>query len=192
MSNSFTMKRIVKDFHIYFLGNLGHIIKCIFYGELWKKEKKKTGIILSRFLTCTENYSQIDFIQMETMWFCHLRTDDIGYICACIYDLTWRRAWQPIPVFLSGVSHGQSSLAGYNLEGCTELDMTKVTYLTCIWPKGGGSSALSHMNTYVPIATCQSGSHNTHPAWASFCWKCCLFFLGILGFQFNSHVFCKI
>ena len=25
------------------------------------------------------------------------------------------RAWQPIPVFLSGESHGQRSLVGYNL-----------------------------------------------------------------------------
>ena len=25
----------------------------------------------------------------------------------------WRRAWQPIPVFLPGESHGQRSLAGY-------------------------------------------------------------------------------
>ena len=27
----------------------------------------------------------------------------------------WRRAWQPTPVFLPGESHGQKSLAGYNL-----------------------------------------------------------------------------
>ena len=26
----------------------------------------------------------------------------------------WRRAWQPTPVFLSGESHGQRSLAGYS------------------------------------------------------------------------------
>ena len=28
--------------------------------------------------------------------------------------ITWRRAWQPTPVFLPGESHGQRSLAGYN------------------------------------------------------------------------------
>ena len=32
---------------------------------------------------------------------------------------------QLTPVFLSGGSHGQRSLAGYNLWGCTELDMTR-------------------------------------------------------------------
>ena len=42
--------------------------------------------------------------------------------------IPWRRAWQPPPVFLSGVSHGQRSLAGYNPWGCKESDMTEVTY----------------------------------------------------------------
>ena len=28
--------------------------------------------------------------------------------------IPWRRAWQPIPIFLPGESHGQSSLAGYS------------------------------------------------------------------------------
>ena len=38
----------------------------------------------------------------------------------------WRRKWQPTPVFLSGKSHGQRSLAGYDsLRGCQELDATE-------------------------------------------------------------------
>ena len=32
--------------------------------------------------------------------------------------IPWRRAWQPIPVFLPIDSHGQRSLAGYSLWGC--------------------------------------------------------------------------
>ena len=32
----------------------------------------------------------------------------IPYICF------WKRKWQPTPVFLSGESHGQRSLAGYS------------------------------------------------------------------------------
>ena len=28
--------------------------------------------------------------------------------------IPWRRAWQPIPVFLPGESHGQRSMAGYS------------------------------------------------------------------------------
>ena len=38
-----------------------------------------------------------------------------------------RMAWQPIPVFLSGESHGQRSLAGYSPYGCKESDMTEAT-----------------------------------------------------------------
>ena len=32
----------------------------------------------------------------------------------------WRRAWQPIPVFLPGESHGQESLESYSPWGCKE------------------------------------------------------------------------
>ena len=39
--------------------------------------------------------------------------------------IPWRRACQPIPVFLPGESHGQRSLAGYSPWGCTESDMTE-------------------------------------------------------------------
>ena len=35
----------------------------------------------------------------------------------CIRKMPWRRAWQPTPVFLSGESHGQRSLAGYSPQG---------------------------------------------------------------------------
>ena len=41
--------------------------------------------------------------------------------------LTWRRAWQPTPVFLPGESHGQRSLAGYSPQGHKESNMTEVT-----------------------------------------------------------------
>ena len=30
-----------------------------------------------------------------------------------VRKIPWKRAWQPTPVFLSGESHGQRSLAGY-------------------------------------------------------------------------------
>ena len=31
-----------------------------------------------------------------------------------VRKIPWSRAWQPMPVFLSGESHGQRSLAGYD------------------------------------------------------------------------------
>ena len=42
-------------------------------------------------------------------------------------EIPWRRAWQPIPVFLPGEFHGQRSLAGYSPWGHKELDTTEVT-----------------------------------------------------------------
>ena len=42
----------------------------------------------------------------------------------------WRRAWQLIPVFLIGESHGQRSLVGYSPWGRKELDMTEESSTT--------------------------------------------------------------
>ena len=39
--------------------------------------------------------------------------------------LTWRRKWQPTPVFLPGESHGQRSLGGYSPRGRKESDTTE-------------------------------------------------------------------
>ena len=47
----------------------------------------------------------------------------VGKIC-------WRRAWQPTPVFLSGESPGQRSLAGYSPWACKELPITEGSNLT--------------------------------------------------------------
>ena len=39
--------------------------------------------------------------------------------------ISWRRKWQPTPVFLPGESHGWSSLVGYSPWGGKELDTTE-------------------------------------------------------------------
>ena len=39
--------------------------------------------------------------------------------------LSWRRKWQPTPVFLPGEAHEQRSLAGYNPCGPKESDTTE-------------------------------------------------------------------
>ena len=41
---------------------------------------------------------------------------------------TWRRKWQPSPVFLPGVSQGGGTLVGCRLWGRTESGTTEVTY----------------------------------------------------------------
>ena len=42
----------------------------------------------------------------------------------CVRKISWRRPWQPTPVFLPGESHGQGSLAGYSPWGRKESNMT--------------------------------------------------------------------
>ena len=46
-------------------------------------------------------------------------------------NIPWRRAWQPIPVFLPGESQGQRSLASYSPWGCKESDKTEATEHAC-------------------------------------------------------------
>ena len=41
--------------------------------------------------------------------------------------ILWRRAWQPIPVFLPGESHEQRSLVGNSPKGRKESGTTKAT-----------------------------------------------------------------
>ena len=40
---------------------------------------------------------------------------------------SWRRAWQPTPVFLPGEFHAQRSLVGYSPCSHKELDITEAT-----------------------------------------------------------------
>ena len=53
---------------------------------------------------------------------CHCRR---GGFDPWLGKIPWRRAWQPIPVFLPGKSHGQKSLAGYSPWGRKESDTTE-------------------------------------------------------------------
>ena len=54
-------------------------------------------------------------------------TSEMGTATCWVRKLPWRRKWQPTPVFLPGIPHGQRSLAGYSPWGCKESDVTKVT-----------------------------------------------------------------
>ena len=45
-------------------------------------------------------------------------------------SIPWRGAWQSIPVFFPGESHGQKSLEGYSPQGRKESDTTEATLYT--------------------------------------------------------------
>ena len=45
--------------------------------------------------------------------------------------ITWRRKWQPSPVFLPGKSHGQRRLVGYSPWGCRRVGHNLATEHAC-------------------------------------------------------------
>jgi len=47
-----------------------------------------------------------------------------------IGKISWRRQWQPTPVFLPGKSHGRKNLVGYSPWGREESDMTERLHFT--------------------------------------------------------------
>ena len=57
-------------------------------------------------------------------------------------NISWRRKWQPTPVFLPGKSHGQRSLVGYNLWGLKESDVTERPHM-CVYKMYGSNLELS-------------------------------------------------
>jgi len=42
-----------------------------------------------------------------------------------VRKISWRREWQPTPLFLPGESYGQKSLEVYSPWSCKELDTTE-------------------------------------------------------------------
>ena len=58
---------------------------------------------------------------------CQCRRRKRGRFDPWVREIPWRRAWQPVPVFLPGESPGQRSLVGYNPQDHKELDRTEVT-----------------------------------------------------------------
>ena len=98
--------------------------------------------------TSMENFSNALF---DSLWGFPGGTSDKDLSCQCrrhkrrgfnpsVGKIPWRKKWQPTPVFLPGVSHGQRSLAGYSPWGLKELDMTE-WLMTCFpkdkWRKDG-------------------------------------------------------
>ena len=55
--------------------------------------------------------------------------------------ISWRREWQPTPVFLPEESHGQRSLAGYSPWGCKELDINSFLFFCFPSSSAGKESA---------------------------------------------------
>ena len=63
-----------------------------------------------------------------------------------VRKIPWRRAWQPIPVFLPGESQGQTSLVDYSPQGHKELDTTEVTEQ--VWAHTHCNSTFSFLSNH--------------------------------------------
>ena len=50
-----------------------------------------------------------------------------AWVQSWVEKISWRRRWQPTPVFLPGKSQGQRSVAGYSPWGHKESDTTEAT-----------------------------------------------------------------
>ena len=50
-----------------------------------------------------------------------------------VEKVSWRRKWQPTPVFLPGESHGWRSLVGYSPWGRTGSDTNEQLHFTIIY-----------------------------------------------------------
>ena len=90
--------------------------------------------------------------------------------------ITWRRKWQPTPVFLPGESQGQGSLVGCRLWGHTEWDTTEVTLQQqqgftsiyhCLWArweiceKESSSVVSDSLPPHGLYSSCNSPGQNT-------------------------------
>ena len=56
---------------------------------------------------------------------CQCRKLKRGGFDPWVRKISWRRKWQPTPVFWPGELHGQRSLAGYSPWGYKESDVTE-------------------------------------------------------------------
>ena len=83
-------------------------------------------------------------------------------MCVCVY-VSWRRKWQPAPVFLPGKSYGQRSLAGYShcvskeSDTIYQLNNNNKIFLNLICFPGALRSSLSLYNSVSIAHVCLVG-----------------------------------
>ena len=93
--------------------------------DRWVIVESSGKMCLSKYLLCIYYYLPISIISIYHQYLttCLLAIS----VFLSILWISWRRAWQPTPVFLPRGSQGQRSLVGYSPKGCKELDMTEAT-----------------------------------------------------------------
>ena len=81
--------------------------------------------------------------------------------------ISWRRKWQPTPVFLPGESHGQRSLVGYSPRSCKEAEHTHLADLEEFIGKSMKDTQLTMGTTIVNFQCyiCEPGTSCCQPSW---------------------------
>ena len=114
---------------------VGHDWATSLYNFYFCKNTSDTSAIL-QFSSLTLQYCSLTFNERHQCFsHCRVYWDHLEGFLQCgrsrfnpwVRKIPWRRAGQPIPVFLPGESHGQRSLAGYSPCGHKELDTSEVT-----------------------------------------------------------------
>ena len=61
------------------------------------------------------------YILYNDLWASLVAQWEESACCVWVGKISWRRKWQPTPVFLPGKSHGQRILASYSPWGCKRV-----------------------------------------------------------------------
>ena len=79
-----------------------------------------------------------------------------------VWKISWRRKWQPTPVFLPGKSHGQRSLVGYTVHGVAKEAKSdyKKGRSVGLWQETGSTCMRPGGNPTLRIYTKPSHLHN--------------------------------
>ena len=78
---------------------------------------------LVQIITYDKNFSVFSLYGKESA--CQYRRHKRCNFSPWVGKIPWSREWQPTLVLLTGKFHGQSSQAGFSLQGHKESDMTK-------------------------------------------------------------------
>ena len=89
------------------------------------------------YLFCIMRYFQCSLLSSKEST-CQFKRLQRHRFYPWVRKISWRKAWQPTPVFLPGESHGQRTLAEYSPWGCKELDTTQAhnTQRSALWNSG--------------------------------------------------------
>ena len=77
----------------------------------------------------------------------------------------WRRKWQPTPVFLPGICHGQRSLESCSPWGCKRVGHDLATTQQCLYTAHGNPLQYSCQENFMDTGSWQTTFHGVVKSW---------------------------